>query len=192
MLFLQLASSVLTAGIYPYMKQLLPPDEGLSAAEEQAYWDRLFHAYGVVVASYPLGQMISSIVYGTLSKKMGGSVWLVSVASAYSFGASAALYAILSVFPQSARLPLIVTTRFLMGFSSGYMALAKSYIATATYPDERTGALAKNSGFQSLGAVVGPLLQAAVTPLQCSDKVDQDTYIDLDLYTACGHVGEMR
>ena len=186
MFFLQLASSVLTAGIYPYMKQLLPPEEGLTLEEEQEYWDNILKLFGIVVAAYPLGQMFSSLVFGFVSNKMGGKIRILCLMGAVGYATGSILYSILSVFPQEARFFLLLLSRLIMGFCSGYMALVKTYIATSTYPNERTEHFALNSAFQSLGAMCGPLLQAAVTPLQCTDKLDQDTYIALDLYTASG------
>ena len=66
------------------------------------------------------------------------------------------------------------------------LAPMRSYVAAATYESERTTHLSILSSAQSLGFIIGPGLQAALIPIQCSDQVDQATYLAFDQYTAAG------
>ena len=186
--FLQLALTILTAGIYPYMKQLLPPDENSTPSEEQAYYEDLLQIYGFITALYPLGQLISMLATGYISSKRDNKVRSICLLLSGLLVLCSTLYSILSLFQQSARLPLLVVIRFLTGVSSGYMSLIYAYVSSATTTQERTRYFSFCMASQCFGAVTGPLLQAAVTPLQCTDKLDEDTYISFDLYTACGWI----
>ena len=64
----------------------------------------------------------------------------------------------------------------------------RSYVAGATYQSERTSQLSILASAQSLGFILGPGIQAALTPLQCSDAVDEEggPYFTIDMYTVPG------
>ena len=64
----------------------------------------------------------------------------------------------------------------------------RSYIASATFTEERTAQMSIASSFQSVGFTLGPGIQAALTPLQCTDIKGQSSsqYISFDMYTSAG------
>ena len=66
----------------------------------------------------------------------------------------------------------------------------RSYVAGATYQSERTSQLSILASAQSLGFILGPGIQAALTPLQCSDAAenagDGEPYFSIDMYTVPG------
>ena len=61
----------------------------------------------------------------------------------------------------------------------------RGYIAASTYTSERTTHMAMLSAFQSLGFTLGPGIQAALTPLDCSDLNDKQE-ISFDMFTVSG------
>ena len=42
-----------------------------------------------------------------------------------------------------------------------------------------------SAAFQTLGLTIGPGIQAALSPLQCSER-SAESYISLDMFTAAG------
>jgi ceroid-lipofuscinosis MFS transporter 7 len=62
----------------------------------------------------------------------------------------------------------------------------RGYIAAATYVSERTTHMAILSAFQSLGFTLGPGIQAALTPLECTDPTDGQG-LTFDMYTVSGY-----
>ena len=61
----------------------------------------------------------------------------------------------------------------------------RGYIAASTYVSERTTHMAILSAFQSIGFVVGPGIQAALTPIKCGDLSGGPT-ISFDMFTVAG------
>ena len=72
---------------------------------------------------------------------------------------------------------------------SAFITTARSYIASATYPEELTAQMSINTGFQSLGLTLGPGIQAALIPIGCSPAIiteSQERYFNFDLYSTVG------
>ena len=69
----------------------------------------------------------------------------------------------------------------------GNIACFRAYIAGSTFSNERTKYLSIAAAFQTLGMTVGPGLQAALSPLQCSEP-STESYISLDMFTTAGYV----
>ena len=70
---------------------------------------------------------------------------------------------------------------------SGNIAPFRAYIASATFTSERTKHLSILAAFQSLGMTVGPGIQAALTPLQCSpSESNLFPYFSVDMFSAAG------
>ena len=61
----------------------------------------------------------------------------------------------------------------------------RAYVASSTYTHERTTQMSISSSMQSLGFIVGPAIQAAITPLQCQSH-ESDQYFAIDMYTLAG------
>ena len=162
--------------------------------------------YGWVVAVNPLGQTIASPIFGILYSKTG-SARLVGVITSVAYIFGNILYSTLTVFPEDYRYPLLLVSRFIVGACAGKttlivtvspavfqnpitgnIATVRSYIAAATFTSERTAQMSIASAFQSVGFTVGPGIQAALTPLQCTDIGAQpsDQYISFDMYTSAG------
>lgn len=164
--------------------------------------------YGWVVAVNPLGQTIASPIFGILYSKTG-SARLVGIITSVAYIFGNILYSTLTVFPEDYRYPLLLVSRFIVGacagkytygnciasqfkiqlpLTTGNIATVRSYIAAATFTSERTAQMSIASAFQSVGFTVGPGIQAALTPLQCTDIGAQpsDQYISFDMYTSAG------
>ena len=162
--------------------------------------------YGWVVAVNPLGQSIASPIFGILYSKTG-SARLVGIITSVAYIFGNILYSTLTVFPEDYRYPLLLVSRFIVGACAGKttlkvtvspavfqnpitgnIATVRSYIAAATFTSERTAQMSIASAFQSVGFTVGPGIQAALTPLQCTDIGAQpsDQYISFDMYTSAG------
>ncbi len=68
---------------------------------------------------------------------------------------------------------------------AGVNAAARLYIAKVTTLDERTTHVALLSLFQSLGFILGPALQAALSPIGEKD-VPATSAVIFDMFTATG------
>lgn len=86
------------------------------------------------------------------------------------FIVSSGFYSSLDLFGENVKYWMILS-RFIMGASSANIAVCRSYIAAASTLDERTFALSMASLAQACGFIVGPLLQAAFTPLKEGFKI---------------------
>ena len=72
-------------------------------------------------------------------------------------------------------------------FFPGNIATVRSYIAAATFTEERTAQMSIASSFQSVGFTLGPGIQAALTPFKCTDVGAEDSqYLSFDMYTSAG------
>lgn len=67
----------------------------------------------------------------------------------------------------------------------GINAAARSYVAKVTTLEERTTHVALLSLFQTMGFVLGPAIQAALTPIGF-EPVPSTPTIVFDMYTATG------
>lgn len=173
--------SIILTGVYPYMKQLTP------AATE----DELLSRYGWVVSANPLGQMVAAPFFGWLNEKTG-SVRLVGLVTSAAYIGGNILYSLLALFPEGdVRYWMLLTSRFIVGASSGNAATIRSYVAEATFTSERTSQMSIISSFQSLGFTIGPGIQAALTPLQCTNTTGQEQYFSFDMYTSAGWVSAL-
>ena len=82
-------------------------------------------------------------------------------------------------------MPLLIFTFSFI--SLGNISCFRAYIAGSTFSNERTKYLSIAAAFQTLGMTVGPGLQAALSPLQCSEP-STESYISLDMFTTAGYV----
>nr|XP_012225628.1 PREDICTED: major facilitator superfamily domain-containing protein 8 [Linepithema humile]XP_012225629.1 PREDICTED: major facilitator superfamily domain-containing protein 8 [Linepithema humile]XP_012225630.1 PREDICTED: major facilitator superfamily domain-containing protein 8 [Linepithema humile]XP_012225632.1 PREDICTED: major facilitator superfamily domain-containing protein 8 [Linepithema humile] len=171
MFLMSLGFSIILTGVWPYLDKLDP-----TAGKE---------FMGYVVAANPLGQMLFSPLIGWWGNKRG-SVRLPLLVTLALFTLASAAYSILEVMPGD-RKAYMITARFFVGVSSANVAVARSYISAATKLAERTHAVSMISLAQVLGFVVGPGLQAAVTPLG-DNGVTFMTYLPLNMYTAAGWI----
>nr|XP_048703266.1 major facilitator superfamily domain-containing protein 8 isoform X3 [Caretta caretta] len=122
---------------------------------------------GWIIASYSLGQMIASPLFGLWSNYRPRREPLV-VSIAISVAANC-LYAYVHL-PSSHNKYYMLVARALVGFGAGNVAVVRSYIAGATSLTERTSAMANTSACQATGFILGPE----------SDYVDQDAQGNID------------
>ncbi|XP_043668192.1 major facilitator superfamily domain-containing protein 8 isoform X1 [Vespula pensylvanica] len=170
MFLMSLGFSIVLTGVWPYLDKL-----DRTAGKEYM---------GYVVAANPLGQMLFSPLVGWWGNKRG-SVRLPLLITLLLFICASAMYSILEILPGD-RKALMASARFLVGVSSANVAVARSYLSAATKLSERTQAVSMITLAQVLGFVVGPGLQAAVTPL--GDKTIYFLSLPFNMYTMTGWI----
>ncbi|XP_075807072.1 major facilitator superfamily domain-containing protein 8-like isoform X4 [Microtus pennsylvanicus] len=108
---------------------------------------------GWVIASYSLGQMVASPLFGLWSNYRPRKEPL--IVSIFISVAANCLYAYVHV-PAAHNKYYMLIARGLVGFGAGNVAVVRSYIAGATSLQERTSAMANTSTCQALGFILGP------------------------------------
>lgn len=138
---------------------------------------------GFIVAANPLGQMIFSPLFGWWSNKLK-SIRMPLLASMAIFCISSALYSSLDLLKEDVKYWMFIA-RFFVGVSSANIAVCRAYVSAATTLKERTNSVSMMSLAQVLGFVIGPALQAAVTPLGTEGFLFMNTFV-INMYTASG------
>ncbi|KAI6069526.1 Major facilitator superfamily domain-containing protein 8 [Aix galericulata] len=131
--------SIVIMSVWPYLQKIDPTADG--------------SFLGWIIASYSIGQMIASPLFGVWSNYRPRREPLV-VSTAISVAANC-LYAYVHV-PPSHNKYYMLTARALVGFGAGNVAVVRSYIAGATSLTERTSAMANTSACQAIGFILGP------------------------------------
>ncbi|KAG7199231.1 hypothetical protein KM043_018100 [Ampulex compressa] len=170
MFLMSLGFSIILTGVWPYLDKLDP----MAGKEFMGY----------VVAANPLGQMLFSPLVGWWGNKRG-SVRLPMLVTLALFTLASGLYSILEILPGNQK-AYMIAARFFVGVSSANIAVARSYLSAATKLSERTQAVSMVSLAQVLGFVVGPGLQAAVTPLGDNGIYIMD--LPFNMYTMAGWI----
>ncbi|XP_032290420.1 major facilitator superfamily domain-containing protein 8 isoform X2 [Drosophila virilis] len=171
MFLMALGFSIILTGIWPFLSELDP-----SAGKE---------FMGMIVAANPLGQMIFSPIFGWWGNKLG-TIRLPLLLSLALFTLASALYSSLELVDNVKY--WMLASRFLIGVSSANIALCRSYLSAATRLSERTHAVSMVSLAQVLGFIIGPGLQALVTPLGRSGHVWFWGTMHVNMYTASGWI----
>ncbi|XP_068947289.1 major facilitator superfamily domain-containing protein 8 isoform X2 [Petaurus breviceps papuanus] len=131
--------SIVIMSIWPYLQKIDPTaDAGF---------------LGWIIASYSLGQMVASPLFGIWSNFRPRKEPL--VISIFISVAANCLYVYVHL-PPSHNKYYMLAARGLVGFGAGNVAVVRSYIAGATSLQERTGAMANTSASQALGFILGP------------------------------------
>lgn len=99
------------------------------------------------------------------------------------FCLSSALYSSLDLIKDDVKYWMFIA-RFFVGVSSANIAVCRSYVSAATTLKERTNSVSMMSLAQVLGFVIGPALQAAVTPLGTEGYLFMG--FTINMYTASG------
>ncbi|EDW93740.1 major facilitator superfamily domain-containing protein 8 [Drosophila yakuba] len=172
MFLMALGFSIILTGIWPYLNKL-DPDAGKEFM-------------GLIVAANPLGQMIFSPIFGWWGNKLG-KIRLPLLLSLSLFTLASGIYSSLELRPDNVKYWML-SSRFLIGVSSANIALCRSYLSAATRISERTHAVAMVSLAQVLGFIIGPTLQAAVTPLGDQGHVWLWGKMHFNMYTASGWI----
>lgn len=141
---------------------------------------------GLIVAANPFAQMVFSPLVGWWGNRLG-SVRVPLLVSLALFTFASGMYSSIELFPHNHKWWMFAS-RFLIGVSSANVAVARSYLSAATTIGERTHAVSMISLAQVLGFIVGPALQAAVTPLGNHGYELFDGRLHIDMYTASGWI----
>ncbi|XP_008974945.1 major facilitator superfamily domain-containing protein 8 isoform X4 [Pan paniscus] len=142
--------SIVMMSIWPYLQKIDPTA------------DTSF--LGWVIASYSLGQMVASPIFGLWSNYRPRKEALI-VSILISVAANC-LYAYLHI-PASHNKYYMLVARGLLGIGAGNVAVVRSYTAGATSLQERTSSMANISMCQALGFILGPEHRVDDSGRQC-------------------------
>ncbi|XP_069349794.1 major facilitator superfamily domain-containing protein 8 isoform X6 [Eulemur rufifrons] len=131
--------SIVIMSIWPYLQKI---DQTADAS-----------FLGWVIASFSLGQMVASPMFGLWSNYRPRKEPL--IVSIFISVAANCLYAYVHL-PASHNKYYMLVARGLVGFGAGNVAVVRSYIAGATSLQERTSSMANTSACQALGFILGP------------------------------------
>ncbi|XP_078532922.1 major facilitator superfamily domain-containing protein 8 [Lissotriton helveticus] len=143
---------------------------------------------GWIIASYSLGQMVASPLFGVWSNYRPRREPLV-VSISISVAASI-LYSYVHV-PYSNNKYYMLISRALVGFGAGNVAVVRSYVAGATSLGERTSAMANISACQALGFILGPAFQTALTLIGEKGVTVAGIDLQVNMYTAPALLGAL-
>uniref|UniRef100_A0A336LET2 CSON008035 protein n=1 Tax=Culicoides sonorensis TaxID=179676 RepID=A0A336LET2_CULSO len=170
-----LGFGITLTGVWPYLDKLDP------------HAGKTF--YGIILAVSPLSQMIASPLVGWWTNKQKSSrVPLICTMILFAF--ASIMYATLEAFTSHHKYWMLIA-RILIGISSANIAICRAYLSAATTVKERTTAVSLGSLAQVLGFVVGPAMQAALTPLGDKGRPILGGKVSLDMYTAPGWVNAL-
>ncbi|XP_052585892.1 major facilitator superfamily domain-containing protein 8 isoform X1 [Peromyscus californicus insignis] len=159
--------SIVIMSIWPYLQKI---DQTADAS-----------FLGWVIASFSLGQMVASPLFGLWSNYRPRKEPL--IVSIFISVAANCLYAYVHV-PAAHNKYYMLIARGLVGFGAGNVAVVRSYIAGATSLQERTSAMANTSTCQALGFILGPVFQTCFA-LIGEKGVTWDTIkLQINMYTA--------
>ncbi|XP_069487203.1 major facilitator superfamily domain-containing protein 8 [Ambystoma mexicanum] len=159
--------SIVITSIWPYLHKI------------DATADASF--LGWVIASYSLGQMVASPLFGLWSNYRPRREPLV-VSISISVAASI-LYSYVHV-PNYNNKYYMLMSRALVGFGAGNVAVVRSYVAGATSLSERTSAMANISACQALGFILGPAFQTCLTLIGEEGVTMAGIDLQVNMYTA--------
>nr|UBT84193.1 major facilitator superfamily domain-containing protein 8 [Homo sapiens] len=158
--------SVVMMSIWPYLQKIDPTA------------DTSF--LGWVIASYSLGQMVASPIFGLWSNYRPRKEPLI-VSILISVAANC-LYAYLHI-PASHNKYYMLVARGLLGIGAGNVAVVRSYTAGATSLQERTSSMANISMCQALGFILGPVFQTCFTFLGEKGVTWDVIKLQINMYT---------
>uniref|UniRef100_A0A8C5YBD9 Major facilitator superfamily domain containing 8 n=1 Tax=Microcebus murinus TaxID=30608 RepID=A0A8C5YBD9_MICMU len=144
--------SIVIMSIWPYLQKI---DQTADAS-----------FLGWVIASFSLGQMVASPMFGLWSNYRPRKEPL-TVSILISVAANC-LYAYVHL-PASHNKYYMLFARGLVGFGAGNVAVVRSYIAGATSLQERTSSMANTSACQALGFILGPEHRVDDSGRQCKN-----------------------
>ncbi|XP_008068696.2 major facilitator superfamily domain-containing protein 8, partial [Carlito syrichta] len=159
--------SIVIMSIWPYLQKV---DQTADAS-----------FLGWVIASFSLGQMVASPLFGLWSNHRPRREPLV-VSLCVSVAANC-LYAYVHV-PASHNKYYMLAARGLVGVGAGNVAVIRSYIAGATSLQERTGAMANTSACQALGFILGPVFQTCFALIGDKGVTWEALRLQVNMYTA--------
>uniref|UniRef100_A0A667GER5 Major facilitator superfamily domain containing 8 n=1 Tax=Lynx canadensis TaxID=61383 RepID=A0A667GER5_LYNCA len=152
MFFSSVGFSIVIMSIWPYLQKI---DQTADAS-----------FLGWVIASFSLGQMVASPVFGLWSNYRPRKEPL--IVSIFISVVANCLYAYIHV-PASHNKYYMLVARGLVGFGAGNVAVVRSYIAGATSLQERISSMANTSACQALGFILGPEHRVDDSGRQCKN-----------------------
>lgn len=177
MLIFSLGYSIVLTGVLPYLRRLTSLDN-----------KELMELFGWMVAINPIGQMLFSLPLGWLTSRMG-SIRMTCIITCLLYVVGNIIYACLSLLPDEHegwyRAGVMLFGRLLVGIGTANQAPIRAYIAGATFTHERSFHISILSLFQTIGFMIGPAIQAALTPVGCSLAYESGS-LHLDMYTITG------
>lgn len=159
--------SIVIMSIWPYLQKI---DQTADAS-----------FLGWVIASFSLGQMVASPVFGLWSNYRPRKEPL--IVSIFISVAANCLYAYVHV-PDSHNKYYMLAARGLVGFGAGNVAVVRSYIAGATSLQERTNSMANTSACQALGFILGPVFQTCFALIGEKGVTWETIKLQINMYTA--------
>uniref|UniRef100_A0AAG5DWD9 Major facilitator superfamily (MFS) profile domain-containing protein n=1 Tax=Anopheles atroparvus TaxID=41427 RepID=A0AAG5DWD9_ANOAO len=172
MFLMSLGFSIILTGVWPYLDKLDP-----HAGKEYLGW---------IVGANPVGQMIFSPLIGWWGNRLG-SIRIPLLCCLAMFSVASGIYSCLELFPTHRKYWMLYS-RFLIGVSSSSVAVCRSYLSAATKLKERTSAVSMVSLAQTLGFIVGPVLQGMVTLFGEDGYPLLRNKLHLNMYTATGWI----
>ncbi|KAI6176062.1 hypothetical protein M3Y97_00758200 [Aphelenchoides bicaudatus] len=140
--------SLYFSALWPYMKKI---DPGISEG-----------FFGLTVALYSLGQVISAPAFGAWSNRIKQVKKPLTLGLFLMFVGNL-IYIFMEILPFQRRYILLIC-RFVVGMGSGNVALLRSYAATASHKSDRSRAIAFVTCGQAVGMTLGPAFQLFFTP----------------------------
>ncbi|XP_054419324.1 major facilitator superfamily domain-containing protein 8 [Pteronotus mesoamericanus] len=159
--------SIVIMSIWPYLQKV---DQTADAS-----------FLGWVIASFSLGQMVASPLFGLWSNHRPRREPL--IVSIFISVAANCLYAYVHV-PASHNKYYMLVARGLGGFGAGNVAVIRSYIAGATSLQERTSSMANMSACQALGFILGPVFQTCFALIGEKGVTWETIQLQINMYTA--------
>ncbi|XP_033615804.1 major facilitator superfamily domain-containing protein 8 isoform X6 [Fukomys damarensis] len=159
--------SIVIMSIWPYLQKI---DQSADAS-----------FLGWVIASFSLGQMVASPIFGLWSNYRPRKEPL--IISIFISVAANCLYAYVHV-PASHNKYYMLIARGLVGFGAGNVAVVRSYIAGATSLQERTSSMANTSTCQALGFILGPVFQTCFALIGEKGVTWDVIKLQINMYTA--------
>ncbi|XP_049544776.1 major facilitator superfamily domain-containing protein 8-like isoform X3 [Anopheles darlingi] len=145
-----LSFGVVTTSLWPYLQEM-------DSTSGKAFLSVLF-------AAPPGGQLLFSPLIGWCSNRMSSvRILFVLLTALYIF--SNALYSVIELFCVPQRKYIMLIARFGFGIATSINTISRAYISAATKFSERTKTIAICSLSQTLGLLVGPLLQSLISLL---------------------------
>ncbi|XP_077984716.1 major facilitator superfamily domain-containing protein 8-like [Glandiceps talaboti] len=140
--------SIVVTSMWPYL-------QSLTDITDTSY-------VGWLLAAFGIGQFVSAPLLGLCSNQFTAK-WPVIFTLALGVCANI-LYGYAGAFPSKNGVVMMVA-RLCIGIRAGNVAIARSYTSWATTLKERTPAMANISTAQTLGIMLGPVIQTAFTPV---------------------------
>ncbi|XP_036985733.2 major facilitator superfamily domain-containing protein 8 isoform X1 [Artibeus jamaicensis] len=159
--------SIVIMSIWPYLQKI---DQTADAS-----------FLGWVIASFSLGQMVASPIFGLWSNYRPRKEPL--IVSTFISVVANCLYAYVHV-PASHNKYYMLAARGLVGFGAGNVAVIRSYVAGATSLRERTNSMANISACQALGFILGPVFQTCFALIGEKGVTWETIGLQINMYTA--------